>query len=68
MRRFLVVNKGGIVNEVKPAKLLIRKLTKSGSSRYLSVGTILPEGWEAVKVFVIEQTEDVCVLRLELIK
>ena len=46
----------------------LRKLTKSGSSRYLSVGTILPSNWLAVKVFVIVKGENVFVLRLEQIK
>ena len=48
--------------ESKP--LHLRKLTKSGSSRYLSVGTILPQGWTNLKVYVEQIDNDVCVLRL----
>lgn len=46
----------------------IRKLAKSGNSRYLSVGRIVSPDWIAVKVFVIHQTSEVCTLRLEQIK
>jgi len=46
----------------------VRRLTKSGSSRYLSIGTVLPQDWEIVKVFVEKLDGGVCVLRLEQIK
>lgn len=67
--------KEGTVGEIEvkeePEKVslfYLRKLTKSGASRYLSIGKILPSEWDAVKVFVVEITGEVCVLRLELIK
>lgn len=46
----------------------LRKLTKAGSSRYLSVGKILPTDWQAVKVYVERLDSGVCVLRLVQIK
>lgn len=46
----------------------IRKLARSGNSRYLSVGKILPADWVAVKVFVVSQDRGVATLRLEQIK
>lgn len=55
----LASRKGGV--------FYIRKLAKSGNSRYLSVGSILPKEWLAVKVFVVEATHDHWVLRLEAI-
>jgi len=48
--------------------LYTRKLTKSGSTRYLSVGTILPPDWENVIVKVLAQGEDGYLLRIEPIK
>lgn len=48
--------------ESKP--LHLRRLTKSGSSRYLSVGTIVPAEWVNVKVYVEQLDKTVCVLRL----
>ena len=46
----------------------IRKLAKSGNSRYLSVGKIVPTDWEVVKVIVLKRDDDSCTLRLEQIK
>ncbi len=46
----------------------IRKLTKAGGSRYLSIGTLIPTDWQVVKVYLEKQTEGVCVLRLVQIK
>jgi len=46
----------------------VRRINKSGNSRYLNIGTVIPEGWTHVKVIVEELTGDVCVLKLELIK
>lgn len=46
----------------------IRKLAKSGNSRYLSVSKLIPPDWLAVKVFVEKLEGGVCVLRLEQIK
>lgn len=46
----------------------IRKLSRSGKTRYLSVGTILPLEWQAVKVFTMEVKRDYCILRIEPIK
>lgn len=42
----------------------IRKLAKSGSSRYLSISTILPKDWEAVKIYVDSLSSEGCVLRI----
>ncbi len=46
----------------------LRKLTKSGSSRYLNVGSILPKDWIAVKVYTQGIQGDICDLRLVRIK
>uniref|UniRef100_A0A6H1ZXS1 Uncharacterized protein n=1 Tax=viral metagenome TaxID=1070528 RepID=A0A6H1ZXS1_9ZZZZ len=46
----------------------LRRLTKTGGTRSLSVGTILPPDWKAVKVFVVSIKDGVCVLKLEQIK
>lgn len=46
----------------------VRKIAKSGNTRYLSVGSILPPEWEVVKVTVLKIEGGVCVLRLEQIK
>jgi hypothetical protein len=42
----------------------IRKLAKSGSSRYLSISTILPKDWEAVKIYVENLSPDGCLLKI----
>ena len=53
----------------KPAKpFTIRKLSKSGNSRSMSIGTILPPNWVAVKVIILGKYEGVIDLRLEQIK
>ena len=46
----------------------IRKLARSGNSRYLSVSNLVPPHWIAVKVFLEKLDGGVCVLRLEQIK
>lgn len=46
----------------------IRKISKSGNTRYLSVGRVLPPDWVVVKLYVISLASGVCVLRLEQIK
>ena len=46
----------------------LRKLTKSGGSRYLSVGKILPETWENVKVTPYYKSEGIIFLEIKLIK
>jgi len=68
-------NKEGVKNMDKEVKarpqdrtFYLRKLTKAGGSRYLSVGTILPQDWEAVKVYMEQLKDGVCILRLEQIK
>lgn len=42
----------------------LRTLTKSGGSRYLSVGTILPKDWRAVKVYVLHLDKGACSLTI----
>lgn len=56
--------KQGGVAEAKQSSFDLRKLTKSGASRYLSVSTILPKDWIAVKVYVLEATEGSVTLKL----
>jgi len=49
--------------ESKP--LYLRRLAKAGSSRYLSLGTIVPKDWLNVKVYVEQISDKCCVLRIE---
>jgi len=46
----------------------LRKLTKAGGARYLSVGTLLPQDWQAVKVYVSPVNQDIIELQLVRIK
>jgi len=46
----------------------LRKLTKAGGARYLSVGKILPSDWQAVKVYVSLLADGSIALRLIQIK
>jgi len=46
----------------------IRKIAKSGNSKYLSISSIVPYDWIAVKVFVEKLEGGVCILKLEQIK
>ena len=46
----------------------IRKIAKSGNSKYLSISNIVPDGWVAVKVYVEKVEGGVCILKLEQIK
>lgn len=41
-----------------------RKIAKSGSSRYLAVGKIIPDDWLVVRVKVIKREDKVCVLEI----
>lgn len=51
--------------EVKPSKqFVVRKLAKSGASRYLAIGTIFPQDWLNVKVVVEAMTNEGCILRI----
>ena len=42
-----------------------RRITRSGKTRYLSLGSILPGDWEACKVYAKVVSDEVVVLRLE---
>jgi len=46
----------------------IRKIAKSGNSKYLSISKIVPDDWIAVKVFTEKLEGGVCILKLEQIK
>jgi len=46
----------------------LRKLTKAGGARYLSVGKILPPDWEAVKVYVGTPHSGMIIMQLIQIK
>jgi len=46
----------------------IRKIAKSGNSKYLSVSHIVPDDWVAVKVFIERLEGGICILKLEQIK
>lgn len=51
--------------EAKIGNILYRKIAKSGGSRYLAVGKILPEDWLIVKVSIEKLEDTVCLLRIE---
>ena len=53
---------------VESGSFWIRKLTKSGGTKYLSITTILPSTWQAVKIKAIVESDEVYVLRIEPIK
>lgn len=63
-----MVNKAKNAPAFKTSPFTIRKLAKSGNTRYLSLGSILPTDWVAVKVFVVSMKDGICLLRLEQIK
>ena len=46
----------------------IRKIAKSGNSKYLSISHIVPDDWIAVKVFTEKLEGGVCIIKLEQIK
>ena len=63
------MEKGDVTrSEVESKPFHVRKLTKSGNSRYLSVGAFLPLHWINVKVVIEELSGDSCLLRLEPIR
>uniref|UniRef100_A0A6H2A4P3 Uncharacterized protein n=1 Tax=viral metagenome TaxID=1070528 RepID=A0A6H2A4P3_9ZZZZ len=41
-----------------------RKIAKSGNSRYLAVGKILPEDWHVLRVEVAELKDKHCILQI----
>lgn len=41
-----------------------RKLARSGGSRYLAVGKLLPEDWLYVRVIIREMKEKACILEI----
>lgn len=59
-----MVNQGTREEQSSNRPFHLRKLAKSGSSRYISVGTILPKDWEAVKVYVEDLTAEGCLLKI----
>lgn len=59
---------GGDYMEKVSKPFTIRKLSRSGNSRSMSIGTILPASWIAVKVIILRSSEGVVELRLEQIK
>ncbi len=50
------------------ASFYLRKLSKAGGARYLSVGRILPPDWHAVKIYMACQADGVIILKLIQIK
>ena len=52
------------IQKLSAQNYYIRKLAKSGSSRYLSIGVILPKEWEAVKIYVENLSPESCLLRI----
>jgi len=59
-------NKAG--QKLQDKSFFLRKLTKAGGARYLSVGKILPPDWEAVKVYMSVTTDTSILLKLIQIK
>lgn len=52
------------VEEDPTRSLFLRKVTKSGKTRYLSVAAILPSDWENVKVQIVTLTSGGCTLKI----
>jgi len=52
--------------ESKPFR--VYTLTKSGSTRYLNIGTVLPKDWVVVKLTLEKLEAGVAILKLEQIK
>uniref|UniRef100_A0A6M3LVK1 Uncharacterized protein n=1 Tax=viral metagenome TaxID=1070528 RepID=A0A6M3LVK1_9ZZZZ len=48
----------------KQAPFYHRKVARSGGSRYISVGNVLPKDWHIVKIRVQRLGDRVCVLEL----
>lgn len=60
---------GQKIGQVKlPAPFHIRKLARSGNSRQISIGSIVPLDWIAVKLVVLRAEEGVRDIRLIQIK
>jgi len=55
-----------VVNKPQVSRpFFVRKLTKAGGSRYLSITNILPKEWTAVKISVESLDKETCLLKLE---
>lgn len=52
------------VKRVGTGAFYTRKLTKTGGTRMLSVGRVLPTDWQVVKLSVVKLEGDECILRL----
>jgi len=61
---------GNVVTDMKSGQLPFKvyKIAKTGKTRYLNVGALLPTDWGVVKVTIVKFGEGACVLRLEQIK
>lgn len=57
-----------VKEKLQDKSFYLRKLTKAGGARYLSVGKILPLDWQAVKVYVGTPTDGSITLKLIQIK
>lgn len=51
--------------KAKTGNSLYYKISKSGGTRYLAMGKILPEDWLIVKVSIEKLEDTVCFLRIE---
>lgn len=63
-----MTNQPGVKQPVESKSFYVKKLTKSGATRYLSVGAMFPKDWSIVKVTVERLDKGVCILRVEPIK
>jgi len=61
-----MINETG--QKLRDKSFYLRKLTKAGGARYLSVGKILPPDWQAVKVYVGTPADGIIILQLIQIK
>lgn len=55
----------GALDTIKEQPFHLRTLSKSGGSKYLSLGTIIPPDFTAVKVYALMVDKRTCVLLLE---
>jgi len=56
------------MDKVLSKPFTIRKIAKSGNSKYLSISNIVPDDWIAVKVFTEKLEGDCIIIKLEQIK
>jgi len=65
LRRETLLDKTKLLEEVKKSPFNLRTLNKTGGSKYLAIGTIIPETFDRVKVYYMPIDGKTCLLVLE---